>query len=178
MPPYPMPSMGLPPEYSQQLFTNLQGQMQGQRRAANQSIMDNTSRNPAMSGVQQMLLQQSNRGFADQALDLGQKAQLQGVEAQRQDRNTLQQQDWQGRQNDLNREQQMLDRQGMSDRMRQQNGYDQGKSQAALMGGLAGMWLGPLGSAGGSALASGIYGQGQRPGNIPQGTGYYNYGGN
>lgn len=89
----PNKQMGLPAEYSSQLFNNMQGINKGQVAASRQSILD-SSRNPAMAGVQQMLLRQNQQQGADRMMEQGTAAQLQGVQEGLTDRRQQQTRDF------------------------------------------------------------------------------------
>lgn len=89
----PNKQMGLPAEYSAQLFNNLQGINKGQMAASRQSILD-SSRNPAMAGVQQLMLRQNQQAGADRMMEQGTNAQLQGVQEGLTDRRQQQTRDF------------------------------------------------------------------------------------
>jgi hypothetical protein len=158
----PIPNMGMPPEYSAKLFENLQGIQQGVRKAGRQQVMDNTARNPMMSGVQQSLLRQVNQGAADQALNQNTQVQLAGAEQGVQDRRILADREFQGQQNEQMRE---LERQKMrhSAAMQQaQQNYEDSTANtsrlASLLGGVAGAVGGPLLGGAGNALSNAMFG--------------------
>lgn len=155
----PIPGMGLPPEYSQQLFTNLQAQSLGQRRAQNQAAIDNTSGNPMMSGVSAMMQNQNAQNQGNEALNQGRDAQLQGAQAAMQDRRIQQQRDFEGQQNAANRQVQMSGQQNMAN-MQQVNMNNQ--NQQGLLGlgaGAVGMLAGgPIGAGIGQAMAGKMFG--------------------
>ena len=95
---------GMPQEFDDQLFTNIQSGINRQKGAARQEVLDNTSRFPGMSGVQQGQLQGVNRQYADMSADALSGAELRGAQEGLTDRRKGEEYNFTAGQNQANRD--------------------------------------------------------------------------
>lgn len=95
-------TMGMSPEFNDQLFMNLQKNISAGRKSNRQSVIDNTSRF-GMGGGQQQALMNVNRDAADASVQALSSAELQGAQMGRQDRQMANDRFFNAEQNQINR---------------------------------------------------------------------------
>lgn len=138
---------GLPDEYGDKLFTNLQSRANDTRLARRQAVIDNTSGNPAMAGAQQHLLRLADRDAADAALNQNTQAQLHGVQEGLQDRRLVQARTFEGQQNEENRK---LQRYGIDTQATSARESMEAQRQWAILQSI----LGSVGTVAGAAMGA------------------------
>ncbi len=140
---------GLPAEFNDDLFTNLQANVGRARQAGRQQILGSGGRFPQLGSGQGQQLRGLERGIADKALETGVSTQLQGVREQLTDRRTDEGRQFTAQQSELMRNlQDMLNQRGIdfSDRQLQENVSQRNRDRVAeifggglgFLGGLAG----------------------------------------
>lgn len=95
-------TMGMSPEYNDQLFMNIQQNINKNKDASRQNVLDNSSRFGQGGGQEQALLG-VNQGAADQSVSARSGAEMQGAMMGREDRNKANDRFFTAEQNQQNR---------------------------------------------------------------------------
>ena len=121
-------TMGMSPEYNDQLFANIQGNINKNKAASRQNVLDNTSRFGQGGGQEQALLG-VNQQAADQSVTARSQAEMEGARMHREDRGQEANRAFVGEQNLQNR----LLQQMMQERLASQEDYQFSRNRQDAM---------------------------------------------